>query len=140
MRASETKYIPVKPGELDQRISICQLLDCSVLFYYAVAHKYIVMVSSVWTLKMRKDRSILALFIHLQIADLRDNIAHLSNILIETKSNCEEIEKNIKDLKKADPKVLTTHNPVLSELNERFAQRNDIFKVCPIMLISSGFS
>lgn len=139
MRATEAKYIPVKPGELDQRKSICQLLDCSVLFYYAVAHKYIVMVSAL-TLRCGKDRRILSLFINLQIADLRDNIAHLSNILIETKSNCEEIERNIKDLKQADPNVLTTHNPVLSELNERFTQRNDIFKVRSILLFSSGYS
>lgn len=35
---------PVKPGELTAHDSLKSLLDCCILYYYAVAHKYIIMV------------------------------------------------------------------------------------------------
>lgn len=35
---------PVKPGELNANESLKSLLDCCILYYYAVAHKYIIMV------------------------------------------------------------------------------------------------
>lgn len=36
---------PVKPGEISAHDSLKSLLDCCILYYYAVAHKYIIMVS-----------------------------------------------------------------------------------------------
>lgn len=36
---------PVKPGEVNAQESLKNLLDCCILYYYAVAHKYIIMVS-----------------------------------------------------------------------------------------------
>lgn len=36
---------PVKPGEVTAHESLKSLLDCCILYYYAVAHKYIIMVS-----------------------------------------------------------------------------------------------
>lgn len=35
---------PVKPGEVTAHESLKGLLDCCILYYYAVAHKYIIMV------------------------------------------------------------------------------------------------
>lgn len=35
----------VKPGEVTAHDSLTSLLDCCILYYYAVAHKYIIMVS-----------------------------------------------------------------------------------------------
>lgn len=35
---------PVKPGEVTTHDSLKSLLDCCILYYYAVAHKYIIMV------------------------------------------------------------------------------------------------
>lgn len=35
---------PVKPGEINSQDSLKSLLDCCILYYYAVAHKYIIMV------------------------------------------------------------------------------------------------
>lgn len=35
---------PVKSGEVTAHDSLKSLLDCCILYYYAVAHKYIIMV------------------------------------------------------------------------------------------------
>lgn len=35
----------IRPGNVDNYLSLTNLLDCCVLYYYAVAHKYILMVS-----------------------------------------------------------------------------------------------
>lgn len=35
---------PIKPGEVTIQDSLKNLLDCCILYYYAVAHKYIIMV------------------------------------------------------------------------------------------------
>lgn len=35
---------PVKPDEISPQESLKSLLDCCILYYYAVAHKYIIMV------------------------------------------------------------------------------------------------
>lgn len=37
--------VPIKPGEVNAQDSLKNLLDCCILYYYAVAHKYIIMVS-----------------------------------------------------------------------------------------------
>lgn len=39
---------PVKPGELNANESLKNLLDCCILYYYAVAHKYIIMVNHIF--------------------------------------------------------------------------------------------
>lgn len=35
---------PIKPGDINAHDSLKNLLDCCILYYYAVAHKYIIMV------------------------------------------------------------------------------------------------
>lgn len=42
---NDEKFTKIPGGCVDEQKSLCQLLDCSVLYYYAVAHKYVVMVS-----------------------------------------------------------------------------------------------
>lgn len=42
---TDEKFTKIPGGCVDEQKSLCQLLDCSVLYYYAVAHKYVVMVS-----------------------------------------------------------------------------------------------
>lgn len=34
----------MQPGNVDDGYAINELLDCCILYYYAVAHKYVVMV------------------------------------------------------------------------------------------------
>lgn len=36
--------VRMQPGNVDDEYSINKLLDCCILYYYAVAHKYVVMV------------------------------------------------------------------------------------------------
>lgn len=38
-------YLKIQTGNVDEYYSLTNLLDCCVLYYYAVAHKYIIMVS-----------------------------------------------------------------------------------------------
>lgn len=38
-------YLNIQGGNVDEYYSLTNLLDCCVLYYYAVAHKYIIMVS-----------------------------------------------------------------------------------------------
>ncbi|XP_058814876.1 E3 ubiquitin-protein ligase RNF123 [Topomyia yanbarensis] len=96
---------PINGGNMDVRLSICDLLDCSVIFYYAVAHKYVIM-----------------------IADLRDNICHLSDILVETKTNCDDVVHNLDELKRSsDGGFSKTHEELVHELDSRFGQRKSIF-------------
>ncbi|XP_040165617.1 E3 ubiquitin-protein ligase RNF123 isoform X1 [Anopheles arabiensis] len=99
-------------GQLDPYRAVCELLDCCVIFYNAVAHKYVVM-----------------------IADLRDNITHLSDILLETKSNCDEVMHNLEALKRCSIggssgtslQGQKSHEELLNELEARFGQRKSIF-------------
>uniref|UniRef100_A0A182Q7E1 RING-type E3 ubiquitin transferase n=1 Tax=Anopheles farauti TaxID=69004 RepID=A0A182Q7E1_9DIPT len=98
-------------GPLDPYRAVCELLDCCVIFYNAVAHKYVVM-----------------------IADLRDNITHLSDILLETKSNCDEVMHNLEELKRCSisggggsSQGQKSHEELLNELEARFGQRKSIF-------------
>jgi Kip1 ubiquitination-promoting complex protein 1 len=115
---------------MDERRSICELIDCSILFYYAVAHKYVVMVRILFDQSIRKYSTIYLS----QIADLRDNIAHLSDILIETKNNCDDVLKKLEELNscangKDGNSFQSTHDEILDELNEKFGQRKNIFAV-----------
>lgn len=98
--------IPVSSGNVDNHKSICEIIDCSIMFYHSVAYKYVVM-----------------------IADLRDNIAHLSNILLETKRCREEVLKNLEEFKNSIEGVSSSHDEVLRELSERFLERKNIFAV-----------
>ncbi|GAB0094919.1 E3 ubiquitin-protein ligase RNF123 [Sergentomyia squamirostris] len=84
--------------------SLDELLDCSIFYYYAVAHKYIVM-----------------------IADLRDNIAMLSGILSETKDCSDEVLKALEEIKDTNGRLSNTHDDILLEIQERFGQRKSIF-------------
>lgn len=38
----------IQPGSIDPLRSVNELLDCCIMYYYAVAHKYIVMVSYIY--------------------------------------------------------------------------------------------
>lgn len=98
--------VPVTSGNIDNHKSICEIIDCSIMFYHSVAYKYVVM-----------------------IADLRDNISHLSNILIETKHCRDEVLKNLEDFKNSIEGVSSAHDDVLRELSERFLERKNIFAV-----------
>ncbi|XP_055716688.1 E3 ubiquitin-protein ligase RNF123 [Phlebotomus papatasi] len=96
---------PVRRGiDRNTNQSLDELLDCSIFYYYAVAHKYIVM-----------------------IADLRDNIAMLSGILSETKDCSDEVLKTLEELKDANGGLSNTHDDILLEIQERFGQRKSIF-------------
>ncbi|XP_062548443.1 E3 ubiquitin-protein ligase RNF123 [Armigeres subalbatus] len=96
---------PINAGHMDEAQSICELLDCAVIFYYSVAHKYVVM-----------------------IADLRDNICHLSDILLETKTNCDDVVHNLEELKRTSAVGFSkAHEELMEELGARFGQRNSIF-------------
>lgn len=98
--------VPVTSGNLENHQSICEIIDCSIMFYHSVAYKYVVM-----------------------IADLRDNISHLSNILIETKHCRDEVLKNLEEFKNSIEGVSSSHDEVLRELSERFLERKNIFAV-----------
>lgn len=98
--------IPVSSGNLENHQSLCEIIDCSIMFYHSVAYKYVVM-----------------------IADLRDNISHLSNILIETKQCRDEVLKNLEEFKNSIEGVSSSHDEVLRELSERFLERKNIFAV-----------
>lgn len=39
---------PVSAGNADSYLCLNELLDCCIMYYYAVAHKYIVMVISIF--------------------------------------------------------------------------------------------
>uniref|UniRef100_A0A8D8BCF2 E3 ubiquitin-protein ligase RNF123 n=1 Tax=Culex pipiens TaxID=7175 RepID=A0A8D8BCF2_CULPI len=105
---------PICYGNVDARMSICELLDCCVIFYYSVAHKYVVM-----------------------IADLRDNISHLSDILLETKTNCDDVVHNLEELKRAGAAGYSkAHEELMQELDTRFGQRKSIFAVGKVLILS----
>lgn len=97
---------PIPPGNIDSNKSICEIIDCSIMFYHSVAYKYVVM-----------------------IADLRDNISHLSNILVETKNCRDEVLKNLEEYKNSIEGFSSSHDEILRELSERFCERKNIFAV-----------
>lgn len=98
--------LPVASGNLENHKSICEIVDCAIIFYQSVAYKYVVM-----------------------IADLRDNITHLSNILIETKHCRDEVIKNLEEFKNSMEGVSSAQDEVLKDLSERFLERKNIFAV-----------
>lgn len=104
----------VRAGSIDAYQSLNEMLDCSIFYYYSVAHKYIVM-----------------------IADLRDNIAMLSNILLETKTCSDDILTTIEGIRRAMPEAgSSSHSKggeefddILVEMTQRFGQRKSVFAV-----------
>ncbi|KAL7041272.1 hypothetical protein ACKWTF_000697 [Chironomus riparius] len=96
--------MPISPGNIDNHKSICEIIDCTIMFYQSVAYKYVVM-----------------------IADLRDNISHLSNILMETKNCRDEVTRNLEEYKNSIEGVSSTHDEILKELSEKFCERKNIF-------------
>lgn len=105
--------VPVPCGNLESHKSLCEIIDCCIMFYHSVAYKYVVM-----------------------IADLRDNISHLSNILIETKNCRDEVHKNLEDYKNSVEGVSSAHDEVLRELSERFVERKNIFAVKGLIMVA----
>lgn len=105
-------------GAIDTYSSLNEMLDCAIFYYYSVAHKYIVM-----------------------IADLRDNIAMLSNILLETKVCSDDILSTIEDIRSVSgplpPRegIESTdandgeYQDIMNEIVNRFGQRKSVFAV-----------
>lgn len=96
----------ISPGNVDNHKSICEIIDCAIMFFQSVSYKYVVM-----------------------IADLRDNISHLSNILIETKNCRDEVQRNLEEYKNSIEGFSSSHDEVLRELSDKFAERKNIFAV-----------
>ncbi|XP_037034222.1 E3 ubiquitin-protein ligase RNF123 isoform X3 [Bradysia coprophila] len=106
VQATETS---ITAGTLDAHQSISEILDSCVIYYYAVAHKYITM-----------------------IADLRENISVLSDVLTATKSSLEDIKSSIErfhlpvDSNEEDEPDESMDN-IIKDLYERFGNRNNVF-------------
>lgn len=98
--------MPITHGQLEHYKSIQEIVDCAIIFYQNIAYKYVVM-----------------------IADLRDNISHLSNILIETKHCRDEVLKNLEEFKNSIEGFSSSTDEILGELSERFLERKNIFAV-----------
>lgn len=105
-QSSTSNEVPILPGNVDNHKSICEIIDCAIMFFQSVSYKYVVM-----------------------IADLRDNISHLSNILIETKNCRDEVQRNLEEYKNSIEGFSSSHDEVLRELSEKFAERKNIFAV-----------
>lgn len=43
--ANQLVDVTISPGSVDSNQSLCELMDCAIIYYYAIAHKYVVMVS-----------------------------------------------------------------------------------------------
>lgn len=93
-------------GAIDAYTSLNEMLDCAIFYYYSVAHKYIVM-----------------------IADLRDNIATLSNILLETKVCSDEILETIAGVRGRSAEADSKCEDIMNEIVNRFGQRKSVFAV-----------
>lgn len=93
-------------GAIDTYDSLNEMLDCATFYYYSVVHKYIVM-----------------------IADLRDNIAALSNILLETKACSDEILETIRGVRGVSEQVDMHCEGIMNEIVDRFGQRKSVFAV-----------
>lgn len=110
-------HTKTEPGNMDPYNSLNEMLDCAVFYYFMVAHKYIVM-----------------------IADLRDNIALLSNILLETKDCSDEILETIREIRATKgsngsdgkgPSIVAAdpYDDIVNEIATRFGQRKSVFAV-----------
>lgn len=101
----EQPIIPVLPGRVDVIKSLNELLDCTIIFYYAIAHKHVAM-----------------------IADLRDSIALLTDNLNETNNCCDDVCRKLSELKLSPNSTLSLKDDeILTELQERYKQRKSIF-------------
>ncbi|XP_013113066.2 E3 ubiquitin-protein ligase RNF123 isoform X2 [Stomoxys calcitrans] len=95
----------LKPGNSNTEASLYDLLDLCVLYYYCVGHKYIV-----------------------KIASVRDEIAALNDVLLETKFYREDVEKKLQVLEDhASVCMDEQHSHVVSELRTKFSQRENVF-------------
>ncbi|KAM7363066.1 kip1 ubiquitination-promoting complex subunit 1 isoform 2-T2 [Cochliomyia hominivorax] len=95
----------IMPGNSDTESSLFQLLDLCILYYYCVGHKYIV-----------------------KIASVRDEIAALNDVLVETKFYREDVEKKLQALEDhASVCMNDQHSHVVSELRTKFSQRENVF-------------
>lgn len=108
-QANSLHEVPISPGNIDNHKSICEIIDCAIMFFQTVAYKYVVM-----------------------IADLRDNISHLSNILMETKHCRDEVSRNLEEYKNSIEGVSSSHDEIMRELSEKFCERKNIFAVSTI--------
>lgn len=116
---------PIKPGNIDAYESLTNLLDCCILYYYAVAHKYVIMVNFPF-LSLIEKRNYVSII--LQISDLRDSIGILSDILCESKSMYSELSKTMETIG-TDSMISSTHDEIMKELNEKLTERIQVFTV-----------
>ncbi|XP_060645573.1 E3 ubiquitin-protein ligase RNF123 [Drosophila nasuta] len=100
------------PGNSTTETSVCELLDICILFYYSAGHKYIV-----------------------KIASVRDEIATLNEVLMETKYYREDIERKLIALEEhANVCMNENHQHVMTELRLKFSQRQNVFATRSISL------
>ncbi|XP_037891290.1 E3 ubiquitin-protein ligase RNF123 isoform X2 [Glossina fuscipes] len=99
-----TQVFEVTPGNCGTEVSLCELLDLCVLYYYAVGHKYIV-----------------------KIASVRDEIAALNDALSETKYYRETVAKKLQMIEDHNGCCVIDYSQVMSELKSKFAIRENVF-------------
>uniref|UniRef100_A0A1A9VGU9 RING-type E3 ubiquitin transferase n=1 Tax=Glossina austeni TaxID=7395 RepID=A0A1A9VGU9_GLOAU len=99
-----TQVFEVTPGNCGTEVSLCELLDLCVLYYYAVGHKYIV-----------------------KIASVRDEIAALNDALSETKYYRETVAKKLQIIEDHNGCCVIDYSQVMSELKSKFATRENVF-------------
>lgn len=63
----------------------------------------------------------------LQIADLRDSIGILSEILTETRATYEDLLKTMETVS-TDTMISSTHGDVLKDLHDKLTERRQVFK------------
>lgn len=122
----------IRPGNMDEYASLTNLLDCCVLYYYAVAHKYIIMVGELNRKQFQYNSFNIVPFsccTSSQIADLRDSIGILSEILKETNTTHEELTKTVTALSE-DSALKSIYDEVLKNLHESVENRKSVFTVC----------
>lgn len=112
-------------GAIDEVLSLNDMLDSCIMYYYAVAHKYIVMVSAS---RLRFRSTISKSRRPSQIADLRDNIGLLSDVLLESKETFSSIKRNVAG-KDNSGSASQQEEVILNELNSKFTNRTQVFMV-----------
>lgn len=82
-------------GPIDETVALNDLLDCCIMYYNEVAHKYVVMVSGCTHNKLL----LYAFRPFSQVADLRDNIGTLSDALVDIRLTLDMIPKTSNELR-----------------------------------------
>lgn len=115
---------PSTPGNVNAYESLNHLLDCCILYYYAVAHKYLIMV--IGCHQFRQSYIYPLSIFNVKIADLRDSIGTFSEILRETNETHEELQRTMETVS-SDSMISSTHGNVLKDLHEKLSERKRVF-------------